>query len=164
MLRKTTVTILGLILILAGRASAAADEGMFPISDIRKLDLKAKGLAIDPAEIYSMDNSLIFAISAQDQRRRPYTLYFNCLTTIHLALESLQAAQAAGIFDVFQHGVAKLRQLRQKRNVMSQTVCNSDVNIFIRQRTYLCYYPVFIHLNFLPFCFKLTGWILHQPI
>jgi len=40
-----------------------ADEGMWPISDIHKLDLKAKGLKIDPKEIYNPHGlSLIDAI------------------------------------------------------------------------------------------------------
>ena len=62
MLRKTTATLLWFILLMASLAPAAADEGMYPISEITKLDLASKGLAIDPAEIYSTDRSLIFAI------------------------------------------------------------------------------------------------------
>jgi len=40
-----------------------ADEGMYPISEIHKLNLKAKGLKIDPKELYNPDGvSLIDAI------------------------------------------------------------------------------------------------------
>ena len=92
MFRKTAVTILWLFLIVAGRAPAAADEGMFPISDLRKLDLKSKGLAIDPAEIYSTDTSLIFAIvsvGATGSFISPEGLF---ITNHHVAFGAVQAA------------------------------------------------------------------------
>jgi len=41
---------------------AAPDEGMYPTSEIQKLDLRSKGLEIDPAEIFATDKSLIYAI------------------------------------------------------------------------------------------------------
>ncbi len=53
MIRKIAAAILWLILLIPGQAPAAADEGMYPISHLGKLDLGSKGLAIDPAEIYS---------------------------------------------------------------------------------------------------------------
>ena len=49
MIRKTAATLLWLVLLIPGPAPAAADEGMYPISHIGKLDLGSKGLAIDPA-------------------------------------------------------------------------------------------------------------------
>jgi len=43
--------------------AAAPDEGMYPISEILKLDLRAKGLKIDPKEIYNPEGvSLIDGI------------------------------------------------------------------------------------------------------
>lgn len=49
---------LGLLLI-----AAAPDEGMYPISEILKLDLRAKGLKIEPKEIYNPEGvSLIDGI------------------------------------------------------------------------------------------------------
>ena len=37
-------------LLLAGTGPAPADEGMWPVSEIPKLDLRAKGLEIAPEE------------------------------------------------------------------------------------------------------------------
>jgi len=43
--------------------NGSADEGMYPISEIAKLNLKAKGLEIDPSEIFNPDKiSLIDGI------------------------------------------------------------------------------------------------------
>lgn len=39
--------------------SARADEGMFPISEIARLDLIAKGLEMDPADIFNADKTCL---------------------------------------------------------------------------------------------------------
>ncbi len=52
-----------LTLFLGGSSFLTPDEGMYPISSIQKLNLKAKGLKIDPKEVYNPDGvSLIDAI------------------------------------------------------------------------------------------------------
>ncbi len=93
MLRKTASMILWLLLLIGFlRAPAAADEGMYPISDIRKLDLKSKGLVLDPAEITSTDKSLIFAIvsvGATGSFVSPQGLF---ITNHHVAFGAVQAA------------------------------------------------------------------------
>ncbi len=51
------------ILLLAIVPFGAADEGMYPLSEISRLDLKTKGLKIEPEEIYNPDGvSLVDAI------------------------------------------------------------------------------------------------------
>jgi hypothetical protein len=57
-----------LVLILSGALLllqlTLADEGMYPISEIHKLNLKAKGLKIDPKGIYNPNGiSLIQAVA-----------------------------------------------------------------------------------------------------
>lgn len=52
-----------LLLAMCVLLAATPDEGMYPISDILKLDLRAKGLQIDPKEIYNPEGvSLIDGI------------------------------------------------------------------------------------------------------
>lgn len=52
-----------LLLTMCVLLAATPDEGMYPISDILKLDLRAKGLQIDPKEIYNPEGvSLIDGI------------------------------------------------------------------------------------------------------
>jgi hypothetical protein len=78
--------------LLAPASPAAVDEGMFPISEIIKLDLRSKGLEIDPAEIYSTDKSLIFAIvsvGATGSFLSPDGLF---VTNHHVAFGAVQAA------------------------------------------------------------------------
>lgn len=58
-----TATILCLILLFCMPGNAPAEEGMYPISEISKLDLSAKGLEISPQELYNPDGvSLIDGI------------------------------------------------------------------------------------------------------
>ena len=58
--RLTTLLVL---LILIGAHSTFAEEGMWPMSEIHKLNLKAAGLEIEPEQIYNPDSpSLIDAI------------------------------------------------------------------------------------------------------
>ncbi|MBI2620168.1 MAG: S46 family peptidase [Ignavibacteriales bacterium] len=56
--------ILAMVLaVLVVRNDVTADEGMYPISEIHKINLKAKGLKIEPGEIYDPNGvSLIDAI------------------------------------------------------------------------------------------------------
>ncbi|MFZ2053869.1 MAG: S46 family peptidase [Candidatus Aminicenantales bacterium] len=78
--------------ILSPAFPAAVDEGMYPISEIMKLDLLSKGLEIDPAEIYSTDKSLIFAIvsvGATGSFVSPDGLF---VTNHHVAFGAVQAA------------------------------------------------------------------------
>lgn len=55
-LKPLAVLLISLFL-MAGTAPASADEGMFPMSGIQKLDLRSKGLEIDPAEIFAMSTN-----------------------------------------------------------------------------------------------------------
>ena len=59
MLRLTGLFVLALFLV----TGLTADEGMYPLSEISRLDLKSKGLKIDVSEIYNPDGvSLVDAI------------------------------------------------------------------------------------------------------
>lgn len=50
---RTKTTIASLLILLASAVlPALADEGMYPLSEIQRLDLKAKGLKIKPSDIY----------------------------------------------------------------------------------------------------------------
>lgn len=48
--------IIFLWLFVSGLCPLLADEGMYPISEIRKLNLRAKGLQLDAEQIFSMDS------------------------------------------------------------------------------------------------------------
>ena len=50
------VTSLLVIVTTIIQSRSFADEGMFPISEIAKLDLKSKGLKLTPAEVFSADS------------------------------------------------------------------------------------------------------------
>ncbi|MGB7296780.1 MAG: S46 family peptidase [Candidatus Aminicenantales bacterium] len=92
MFQRITAGLLFCGLILSPAFAAAMDEGMFPISEIMKLDLRSKGLEIDPAEIYSTDRSLIFAIvsvGATGSFVSPDGLF---VTNHHVAFGAVQAA------------------------------------------------------------------------
>lgn len=59
----SAVLLLTIIGMMASYKSALADEGMYPISELQKINLKQKGLKIKPADIYNPDNvSLVHAI------------------------------------------------------------------------------------------------------
>ncbi len=74
----------------------AADEGMFPISEIMKLDLRSKGLEIDPAEIFATDKSLIFAIVSVGASGSFLSNDGLFITNHHVAYGAVQAASTEG--------------------------------------------------------------------
>ena len=83
------------ILILAGVLMpllVSADEGMYPISEIMKLDLKSKGLLIDPAEIFATDKSLIYAIVSVGATGSFLSDEGLFITNHHVAFGAVQAA------------------------------------------------------------------------
>jgi hypothetical protein len=91
MMRRMAAAILLCGFLLAPAFPAAVDEGMYPISEIMKLGLRSKGLEIDPAEIYSTDKSLIFAIvsvGATGSFVSPDGLF---VTNHHVAFGAVQA-------------------------------------------------------------------------
>ena len=49
-----------LIAVFLFSAFSAAEEGMYPVSEISKLDLKSKGLAVSPLDIFNPDGTSIF--------------------------------------------------------------------------------------------------------
>jgi len=62
--KKSSIAIAAMLfLVLTANVSFKPDEGMYPLSEIRKLDLKAAGLKIDINEVYNPDGiSLIDAL------------------------------------------------------------------------------------------------------
>lgn len=88
------IVMFGLVAIAAiSILSSSADEGMYPISELAKLDLRSKGLAILPEEIFAPDRpSLIFAIvsvGATGSFVSPEGLF---VTNHHVAFSAIQAA------------------------------------------------------------------------
>ncbi|MCK4644992.1 MAG: S46 family peptidase [Candidatus Aminicenantes bacterium] len=90
-----------------------AEEGMWPISEINKLNLRAKGLELDPKEIYDPDGlSLIYAIvnvGATGSFVSPAGLI---LTNHHVAYRYVQAASTKEQ-DYIKHGFLA-RNLREE--------------------------------------------------
>src|SRR4030067_692787 len=72
--------------------SVSADEGMYPISEIMKLNLRSKGLEIDPAEIFATDKSLIFAIVSVGATGSFVSAEGLFVTNHHVAFGAVQAA------------------------------------------------------------------------
>jgi len=92
---KNRIAALTLILVglLIALPSAAGDEGMYPISELKKLDLRAKGLVIAPEEIFAADRpSLIFAIVSVGATGSFVSADGLFLTNHHVAFSSVQAA------------------------------------------------------------------------
>ncbi len=86
------------------------EEGMYPISELAKLDLKSKGLKIAPEEIFGSDrNSLIYAIvsvGATGSFVSPDGLF---VTNHHVAFGAVQAASSTEK-DYLTHGfLARIR-------------------------------------------------------
>jgi hypothetical protein len=77
-------------------ATSSSDEGMWPVSEIRKLDLRAKGLEIAPEEIFSPDRiGLVYGIvqlGATGSLVSPDGLI---LTNHHVAFGAAQAASTS---------------------------------------------------------------------
>jgi hypothetical protein len=92
MLRKIALASLGLLWLIAGPPWSLAEEGMYPISDTQRLNLRAKGLAIDPAEIYSTDKSLIFAVVSVGATGSFISADGLFITNHHVAFGAVQAA------------------------------------------------------------------------
>ena len=62
-LRSLVISLALISAVIFMRFDVSADEGMYPISEIHKLNLKAKGLKIDPKDVYNPNGvSLIDAI------------------------------------------------------------------------------------------------------
>lgn len=59
LLKKIALTVTALVLSVSPSQIASADEGMFPISDIGKLDLMAKGLKMDPSDIFNPNKTCL---------------------------------------------------------------------------------------------------------
>ena len=85
--------VLALAVLAPSPVRPSGDEGMYPLSEILKLDLRAKGLAIPPEEIFSPDRpSLVYAIvsvGATGSFVSPNGLF---LTNHHVAFSAVQAA------------------------------------------------------------------------
>jgi hypothetical protein len=92
MLPRITTAFLFFILLLSAATSAAPEEGMYPISEIMRLDLRSKGLEIDPAEISSNDKSLIFAIVSVGATGSFVSPEGLIVTNHHVAFGAVQAA------------------------------------------------------------------------
>jgi hypothetical protein len=82
--------------VAVGPAPAGSEEGMWPVSEIRKLDLRAKGLEIAPEEIFSPDRiGLVYGIvqvGATGSFVSPEGLI---LTNHHVAFGAAQAASTS---------------------------------------------------------------------
>ncbi len=62
-MKNAKIHLVAIALLTMGLIAARPDEGMWPISEIHKLNLQSKGLQIDPKEIYNPEGvSLIDAI------------------------------------------------------------------------------------------------------
>lgn len=97
----TVAIIIGLIFLWI---QIFADEGMWPISEIHKLDLRAKGLEISPEEIFSPDKlSLIQAVVQVVATGSFVSEDGLIITNHHVAYGSVQAASTKEK-DYIQHG------------------------------------------------------------
>ncbi len=92
-MRTRTLVALLILATLSTTIVAAPDEGMYPLSELRKLDLRSKGLQIAPEEIFAADKpSLIYAIvsvGATGSFVSPDGLF---ITNHHVAFSAVQAA------------------------------------------------------------------------
>jgi hypothetical protein len=87
------VVLLSLSALAALPGPAASDEGMYPISELKKLDLRAKGLEIDPEDIFAPDRpSLIFAIVSVGATGSFVSADGLFVTNHHVAFGAVQAA------------------------------------------------------------------------
>jgi hypothetical protein len=95
-MRITKSCLMILVFLLGITLSLPAEEGMWPISEILKLNLQAKGLKISPEEIFSSaEESLIYAVvqvGATGSFVSPEGLI---VTNHHVAYRPVQAASTA---------------------------------------------------------------------
>lgn len=127
-----TLTVLGFILLLCLPASAPAEEGMYPISEISKLNLPAKGLQISPQEIYnpagvSLIDGIVKVNGCSGSFVSPEGLI---LTNHHCAFGAIQNASSAEQ-DYLTHGfLAKTRaeEIPAKGYTVRITVSYRDVS------------------------------------
>jgi len=77
-------------------APAGSEEGMWPVSEIRKLDLRAKGLEIAPEEIFSPDRvGLVYGIVQVGATGSFVSADGLILTNHHVAFGAAQAASTS---------------------------------------------------------------------
>ncbi len=93
-MRIRTSFALFLILAASGATAVAApDEGMYPLSELGKLDLRSKGLQIAPEEIFAADRpSLIYAIVSVGATGSFVSRDGLFITNHHVAFGAVQAA------------------------------------------------------------------------
>jgi len=85
--------LLGALAALVFTAPAPSDEGMYPLSELKKLDLRSKGLMIDPEDIFAPDRpSLIFAIVSVGATGSFVSNDGLFVTNHHVAFGAVQAA------------------------------------------------------------------------
>ena len=103
-MRRSKKLMVNFIIVALLALSISADEGMWPISEIHKLDLQSKGLEISPKEIFNPDGlSLIQAVvqvGATGSFVSPEGLI---ITNHHVAYGSVQAASTKEK-DYIKHG------------------------------------------------------------
>jgi len=96
-----------LLLTVAGfalRAATAADEGMWPVSELAKLNLRAKGLEIPVEDIFSPDRaSLVYGIVSLGATGSFVSPEGLIITNHHVAFGAAQAASSAAN-DYVRHG------------------------------------------------------------
>lgn len=92
MMHKLLAFILFILLVFI--TAVDADEGMYPISEIQKLDLKSKGLELEPLDIFNPEGiSLVDAICKVDGGTGSFVSAEGLiLTNHHIAFGAVQAA------------------------------------------------------------------------
>lgn len=102
---KNIISALLLVSIFCGLCSAVqADEGMWPLSEIQKLNLQEKGLRIDPALIYDpARQSLLYAVVEVGATGSFISEEGLLITNHHVAFGSVQAASTPEK-DYLKHG------------------------------------------------------------
>lgn len=91
--RRAWILAAAAALLLAGTGPAPADEGMWPVSEIPKLDLRSKGLEMAPEDIFSPDRaSLIFGIVSLGATGSFVSPEGLMITNHHVAFGAAQAA------------------------------------------------------------------------
>jgi hypothetical protein len=104
MLRRPLFGFIFAVGIIFLSASIYPDEGMWPISEISKLDLQSKGLEIAPDEVFSMDKlSLVQAVVQVGATGSFVSNDGLIITNHHVAYGAVQAASTKEK-DYIQHG------------------------------------------------------------